>query len=70
MLVLVGGAEMMLADSLRLVENAKRDGVECELIVEPEMPHVWPALLPWEPASRRALKACAAWIPGTINRKP
>ncbi|RLE14432.1 MAG: alpha/beta hydrolase [Actinobacteria bacterium] len=70
MLVLAGGAEMMLADSLRLSENAKRDGVECELIIEPEMPHVWPAMLPWEPASKRALKACAEWIPRTVNREP
>ncbi len=70
MLVLVGGAEMMLADSLRLAENAKRDGVECKLVVEPEMPHVWPALLPWEPASKRALRACAEWIPRTVNRTP
>jgi acetyl esterase/lipase len=63
MLILVGGAEMMLGDSLRLAENAKRDGVDVELIIESEMPHVWPALLPWEPASRRALKHCAQWIP-------
>jgi acetyl esterase/lipase len=70
MLVLVGGAEMILADSLRLAENAKRDGVECELVIEPDMPHVWPVLVPWDPASRRALRTCAGWIPRTVNRKP
>jgi len=62
MLVFAGGAEMLLADSLRLSENAKRDSVECELVIEPEMPHVWPVLAPWEPASKRALKQCAQWI--------
>jgi acetyl esterase/lipase len=66
MLVLVGGAEMMLGDSLRLAENAKRDGVDLDLVIEPEMPHVWPALVPWEPASRRALIRCAQWIPGVV----
>lgn len=67
MLVLVGGAEMLLADSLRLAENANRDGVDCQLVIEPEMPHVWPALIPWEPASKRALAKCAEWIPKTVN---
>jgi len=62
MLLLVGGAEMLLADSLRFSENAKRDGVECQLVIEPEMPHVWPVLAPWEPASRRALRTCAEWM--------
>jgi len=68
MLILAGGAEMLFADSLRLNENARRDGVECELVIEPEMPHVWPALLPWEPASKRALSTCARWIQETVNR--
>jgi len=70
MLVLAGGAEMILADSLRLADNARRDGVACALIIEPDMPHVWPVLVPWEPASRGALKACAEWIPRTLNREP
>ncbi len=66
MLVFVGGAEMLLADSLRLAENAERDSVVCELVIEPEMPHVWPVLVPWDPASRRSLKACAEWM-GTLR---
>lgn len=69
MLVFAGGAEMLLADSLRFSENAKRDGVEFELVIEPEMPHVWPALAPWEPASKRTLRKCAVWI-GTLPRTP
>ncbi len=67
MLVLVGGAEMLLGDSLRLAENAKRDGVDLELVIEPEMPHVWPALAPWEAQSKRALIKCAQWIPGVVD---
>jgi acetyl esterase/lipase len=67
MLVLVGGAEMMLGDSLRLADNAARDGVDLDLFIEPEMPHVWPALVPWEAASKRTLRKCAEWIPGVVG---
>jgi epsilon-lactone hydrolase len=62
LLVFAGGAEMLLADSERLVENATRDGVAAELVIEPEMMHVWPAIADWEPASRRALDRAARWI--------
>lgn len=66
MLVFAGGAEMLLSDSIRFSENAKRDGVDCDLVIEPEMPHVWPALAPWEPASKRTLRKCAVWM-GTLR---
>jgi acetyl esterase/lipase len=62
MLVLAGGAEMILDDSVRLVANSKRDGVDTTLVVEDEMMHVWPALVPWEPATARALTAASGWI--------
>ena len=62
MLVFAGGAEMILDDSARLVANADRDGVESTFVVEDEMMHVWPALVPWEPATERTLEAAATWI--------
>lgn len=62
MLVFAGGAEMILDDSVRLVANANRDGVETTFIVEDEMMHVWPALVPWEKATERALDAAGAWV--------
>jgi acetyl esterase/lipase len=62
MLVFAGGAEMILDDSVRLVANAERDGVDTTLVVEDEMMHVWPALVPWEPATGRALDAASVWI--------
>lgn len=67
MLILAGGAEMLLADSHRLAENAERDGVPCELVIEPDMVHVWPALVPWDPASKRALTKCAEWIADSVG---
>lgn len=62
LLAFAGGAEMILADSLRLAENAERDGTEMELVIEPEMMHVWPAMADWEPATARALAVSVAWI--------
>ncbi len=66
MLVFAGGAEMILDDSVRLKANADRDGVDMTLMIEPEMMHVWPAIVPWEPASVRTLTAAADWIESTI----
>ncbi len=62
MLVFAGGAEMILDDSVRLVANARRDGVHTTFIVEDEMMHVWPAIVPWEDASQRALATAGAWV--------
>jgi len=64
MLVFAGGAEMILDDSVRLKDNADAAGVETTLVIEPEMMHVWPALVPWQPASKRTHDRCAEWIEG------
>ena len=62
MLIFAGGAEMILDDSVRLRANAERDGVDATLSVEPEMMHVWQAIVPWEPASARSLATAAQWM--------
>lgn len=62
MLILAGGAEMILADSIRIKENADRDGVSATLVIEPEMMHVWPAIVPWQPQSKDALRHVSEWI--------
>ena len=62
MLVFAGGKEMILDDSLRLVEAAERDNVEIELIIEPDMFHVWPAVVPNHPATARTLARSADFI--------
>lgn len=63
-LVFAGGAEMLLDDAVRLQANAERDGVEMSLVIEPEMIHIWPAMVPWEPASKQALATAASWVQG------
>lgn len=62
LLVFAGGAEMLLADSLRLFDKVDDAGIEAELVVEPEMMHVWPAIVDWEPASKRVFEKAAAWL--------
>lgn len=62
LLVFAGGAEMLLGDSIMLAERAESAAVSCKLVVEPDMMHVWPAIVEWEPASDRALATANDWI--------
>jgi epsilon-lactone hydrolase len=62
MLVFAGGREMILDDSIRLVEKAQRDGADVTLRVEDDMFHVWPALLPNNEATLRTLTAVAEFV--------
>ncbi|MGI9529465.1 MAG: alpha/beta hydrolase, partial [Acidimicrobiia bacterium] len=62
LLVLAGGAEMILDDSITIAEHASRDGVDCTLVIEPEMMHVWPIIADRQPQSRTALDTIAEWL--------
>jgi len=62
MLVCAGGREMIHDDATRLVEKARADGADVTLLVEEDMFHVWPALLPNHEATRRALTAVAEFV--------
>ncbi|MDF1596890.1 MAG: alpha/beta hydrolase [Acidimicrobiia bacterium] len=62
MLIFAGGREMILDDSLNLAEAAKRDGADVDLILEPDMFHVWPALIPGHPATARAMAKSAEFV--------
>ena len=55
---------MILGDSLRLAEKAKQAEVDVELVIEPEMMHVWPAVVDWEPASKSVYPKIAEWLEG------
>lgn len=62
LLVLAGGAEMILGDSIAIAEHASRDGVHCTLVVEPDMMHVWPIVADRQPQSPEALATIAGWL--------
>ena len=62
LLVFAGGREMILDDSVRLVEKARTDGADVTLHIEDDMFHVWPALLPKHEATRRTLAKVAEFV--------
>jgi acetyl esterase/lipase len=62
MLAFASTIEVLRDDSVRLIERARRDGVEATLVLERDMPHVWPIFGAVVPESRRALAAAAAFI--------
>ena len=62
LLTFAGGREMILDDSVRLVEAAMRDGCHADLQVAPDMYHVWVALLPNHPETVRALAITSEFV--------
>jgi monoterpene epsilon-lactone hydrolase len=62
LLLLAGGREMLLDDSVRFAAKAEEAGVDVTLHVEEHMYHVWPAVIPNDPASHRAVLLAADWI--------
>lgn len=62
MMVLCGGEEILVSDSVRLAEVAGLAGVETRLEVWPEMIHVWPIFHQILGAGRRAIAESGAWL--------
>ena len=58
----VGDAEVLLDDSTRAAEKARRAGVDVTLEVWPEMPHVWHAFAPFLPEATQAIERIGAFI--------
>jgi acetyl esterase/lipase len=62
LLIQVGDTEVLLDDSRRVAENAKRCGVETILQIWPDVPHGWQILAPILPEGRAALRDAGAFI--------
>lgn len=60
--VLVGESEILLDDSLRLVERAQAAGTSVELERWPEMPHVWPAFASVLPEGETAVQRMGSFM--------
>ncbi|MGH7907450.1 MAG: alpha/beta hydrolase, partial [Candidatus Binataceae bacterium] len=58
----VGSAEVLLDDSARIAERARTAGVEVEMEVWPEMPHVWHWFAPTLPEARQAIAKIGEFI--------
>jgi monoterpene epsilon-lactone hydrolase len=65
MFVQVGSEEVLFDDSTRLVENAEKAGVEAELQIWPDLPHVHQIAHRFVPEAKAALRDIA----GFFNRK-
>ncbi|MEP9328479.1 alpha/beta hydrolase [Paraburkholderia phymatum] len=62
LLVLVGTAEVLMDDSIRLVEKARQAQVEVDLIIGEQMIHVWPFSSDEFPEAREAVVQIANYI--------
>jgi acetyl esterase/lipase len=62
LLIQVSGSEVLLDDSRRVAENARRAGVEATLRVWPALPHVWQMFAPILPEARAALREAGSFI--------
>lgn len=68
-LILAGGAEVLLGDSLRLAERIAHQGGDVELHVFREMPHIWIVNHPAFPEATRALELFATFV-GRVTGQP
>jgi len=58
LLMQVGGAEVLLDDSLRTAERAKNAGVDVTLKVWDGMPHVWQVFANFLPEAQQSIEEC------------
>ena len=62
LLIQVGDSEVLLDDSRRVIEIARRAGVEATLQIFPLVPHGWQIFAPVLPEARASLHAAASFI--------
>jgi monoterpene epsilon-lactone hydrolase len=62
LLIQVGDSEVLLDDSRRVFESARKVGVEATLQIWPGVPHGWQIFAPVLPEARAALRQASAFI--------
>lgn len=62
LLIHVSADELMLDDSTRLAEHARRDAVKVQLKIWPVVPHGWQLLVPRLPEARESLREAAEFL--------
>jgi acetyl esterase/lipase len=62
LLLQVGSAETLLDENMAFAEQAKRDNVNVELQVWPNMVHVWHSLYGLIPEAEQGIRAIAVWL--------
>ena len=61
MLVQVGTAEILMDDSTRLAEAARKVGVDVTLELWDDMPHIWHIFAPMLAEGQQAIDQLGAW---------
>ena len=67
LLLIVGTAEVLLDDAVRLHENAKAAGVNCTLEIWDDMIHIWPWFAPFLPEGQQAMEQMGGFIKEQIG---
>ncbi|MBA3813881.1 MAG: alpha/beta hydrolase [Alphaproteobacteria bacterium] len=62
LMMLVGGQEILYDDTLRVVEKAKKAGVNVTLEIEEEMPHVYPVFAGILPEGKKAIEHISLFV--------
>jgi len=62
LLIHVGGREVLYDDAITVYENAKKAGVDVELLDEPEMFHVWHAFAPMLEEAQEAVDKIGVYL--------
>jgi len=62
LLLLIGGAETLLDENIHFAEQAKKDGVNVQIQIWPNMVHVWPSLYEVVPEAKIAMEGIGKWI--------
>jgi epsilon-lactone hydrolase len=67
LLIHVGKDEVLLDDSTRFAERARRAGVPVELKIWPVVPHAWQLTYPVVPEARQSLKQAGEFLKAAIE---
>ncbi|MBV1930992.1 MAG: alpha/beta hydrolase [Porticoccaceae bacterium] len=67
LLIHVGGREVLYDDAITVYENAKKAGVDVELLDEPEMFHVWHAFAPMLEEAQDAVDKIGVYLRGKMG---
>jgi epsilon-lactone hydrolase len=69
LLIQVGDTELLLDDSTRLAEQARLEGVQVNLQIWPDVPHIFPIWAPFMPEARRALTDAANFVVAVSSQR-
>jgi acetyl esterase/lipase len=67
LLIHVGGREILYDDAVTVAANARKVGVQADLVDEPALFHVWHAFAPMLDEGQRAVEQIGGWLQGRFQ---